>query len=53
MDITLYNFKTNTERQLSMQRSRLLRALRRLVAATEVAQNAPPKRTKRTSEVEV
>ena len=49
MDIytsTVNSIKTNTEQQLSMQRPRLLRVLRQLVAATEVAQNTLPKRTK-------
>ena len=36
----------NIERQLRMQRPSLLRALWRLAAAAEVADNAPPKRTK-------
>ena len=43
---TIHSVITNTKRQLSMQRPRLLRALRRFAAATEVAQNALPKRTK-------
>ena len=40
--LILHSVITNTERQLSVQRPRLLLSLRRFATATEVAQNTLP-----------